>query len=104
MPTHKSVREILNPLINLPTEFAPEKYIGRTCMICGFPFDKEVREKAVSEALVQLAELVREDKGNISAVINVHLSLHRSGYDHNPVSDEIAKAIVEHITQKLEQK
>ena len=24
-PTHKSVREILNPLINLPTEFAPEK-------------------------------------------------------------------------------
>ena len=85
MPTHKSAREILNPLINLPTEFAPEKYIGRTCMICGFPFDKEVREKAVTDALAQLAELVRQEKKNEAGNINWNLAC-------------------EHIAQKLEGK
>lgn len=48
------MREILNPLINLPTEFAESKYVGETCMICGFPFDKKVREKAVDQALAQI--------------------------------------------------
>jgi len=48
------VGEILNPLINLPTEFP----LRGDCVMCGFPFSKEVREKAVTETRQQLWKAV----------------------------------------------
>ena len=54
------IEEIIEPLINLPTEFAESKYIGETCIICGFPFDREVREKAVKKVAQSLATFIRE--------------------------------------------
>jgi hypothetical protein len=57
----KGVDEILYPLINLPTEYAEEKYIGRTCIICGFPFDKKVRKEAVKKVKSELLSFIWEE-------------------------------------------
>ena len=67
MPTHKSVRSILDDL---------EAYL----MV-----DDSAKEKAIDQALAQLAELVRGEKKNEAGNINWNLAC-------------------EHIAQKLEGK
>lgn len=52
------VDEILGELINIKTDFASMTDIGDTCYICGFPFDKEFRLKAIAEVKERLRALI----------------------------------------------
>jgi hypothetical protein len=66
----RSVDTILYPLINLPTEFADEKYIGKTCIICGFPFGVEVRKEAIKKAKQDLLALLVKEVNKTSVYSN----------------------------------
>ena len=44
------ITEILGELLNIKGNYAEEKYIGKFCMVCGFPFDKKYREDKLKQA------------------------------------------------------
>ena len=59
------MREVLNPLLNLKTEYSSE--FGKTCLVCGFPIDinkrKEIIDSALSSLLALIEKrLIKEDK------------------------------------------
>lgn len=90
-----TIREVLNPLINLPTEFE-EKVFGKTCMICGFPFSKKEREEYVAQAVAQIKEIfksvVGENKDELKNLdINNPIRKFYEGY--NLRGNEITKRI-----------
>ena len=47
------IREVLEDLLNLKTEY----HMTGNCAICGFPLDKDVREKMVDQALKDILKL-----------------------------------------------
>lgn len=56
----KKIQKVLNPLLNLPTEYEKGTF-GDTCIICGFPFGKKEREEEISKALSAIKKIIKEE-------------------------------------------
>ena len=57
MNIDKQVKEVLSRLVNLGKEYVEKEIVGENCAICGFPFDKKIRKKAVNNAHAQIHSL-----------------------------------------------
>ena len=61
MSIDKQVREMLGRLVNLNREYIEKEIIGDNCAICGFPFDKKIRKKAIDDTFSQIHSLYMEE-------------------------------------------
>ena len=58
-PTIREILEnVLNPLLNLKTEYSSE--FGKTCLVCGFPIDINKRKEIIDSALSSLLALIEK--------------------------------------------
>ena len=70
----KKLREILAPLINEDADFVEEH--GETCLICVFPLKKEIRTKAVDQAIETIKSLLLTEEEILSVINSTKLSCH----------------------------
>lgn len=73
MKNQEKIREILNPLLNLPTEYAMG---DEKCFVCGFPLSKKEREEIISQTITKINKVVMESvPRETTSCVFTHFSL-----------------------------